>query len=197
MSETKNNPESPEIKPAERCPWWLCFTFDNFLRRRVQNPLQLMSPYVKDGMTVLDVGPGMGYFTISIARLVGPSGKVIAADLQKHMLDAIHRRAVRAGVQDRIILQQSTLAEIGVTEPVDFCLAFWMVHEVGDRKRFIGQIASILKPGGTFLVVEPKLHVSEANFTETLKLAQKAGLQTIAQPKIFISYAELLRKTKE
>ncbi len=184
-----------EIKPAERCPWWLCFTFDNFLRRKVQDPYKIMSSYIKEGWTVLDVGPGMGYFTISIAKLVGPSGKVIAADLQKHMLEAIYRRAVRAGVQDRIILHQTKVDDIGVSGPVDFCLAFWMVHEVGDRKGFINQIASILKPGGTFLVAEPKLHVSTANFTATLNLAKEAGLQVIDQPKIFLSNAAVLRKT--
>ena len=145
----------------------------------------------------MDVGPGMGYFTIPIAKLVGPSGKVIAADLQRHMLDAIYRRAVRAGVQDRIILHQTKADEIGLTEPVDFCLAFWMVHEVRDRKRFLSQIASILKPGGTMLVAEPKLHVSKVNFTATLNLAQEVGFQVIDQPKIFLSNAAVLKKTSD
>ena len=183
-----------EIKPAEQCPWWLCFTFDNFLRRRFQNPSKIMSAYVKEGWTVLDVGPGMGYFTIPIAKLVGPSGKVIAADLQRHMLDAIYRRAVRAGVQDRIILHQTKPDDIGLTVPVDFCLAFWMVHEVRDRQRFLNQIVSILKPGGTMLVAEPKLHVSKVNFTATLNLAQEVGFQVIDQPKIFLSNAAVLKK---
>jgi ubiquinone/menaquinone biosynthesis C-methylase UbiE len=178
-----------EIKPAEHCPWWLCFTFDNFLRRTFQNPSKIMSPYVKEGWTVLDVGPGMGYFTIPIAKLVGPSGQVIAADLQRHMLDAIYRRAVRARVQDRIILHQTQPDEIGLTAPVDFCLAFWMVHE-----RFLNQIISILKPGGTMLVAEPKLHVSQVNFCATVNLAQEVGFQFIEQPKIFLSNTALLKK---
>ena len=76
MSEIDSKHKRPKIKPPERCPWWLCFTFDNFLRRRFQNPAKIMSSYVREGWTVLDVGPGMGYFTISLAKLVGPSGKV-------------------------------------------------------------------------------------------------------------------------
>jgi ubiquinone/menaquinone biosynthesis C-methylase UbiE len=183
-----------EIKPAELCPWWLCFTFDNFLRRRFQNPSKIMPAYVKEGWTVLDVGPGMGYFTIPIAKLVGPSGQVIAADLQRHMLDAIYRRAVRAQVQDRIVLHQTKPDEIGLTASVHFCLAFWMMHEVRDPKRFLNQIISILKPGGTMLVAEPKLHVSKVNFCATLNLAQEVGFQFIEQPKIFLSYAALLKK---
>jgi ubiquinone/menaquinone biosynthesis C-methylase UbiE len=190
----RNNFKTPEIKPAERCPWWLCFTFDNFLRRRFQNPFVIMSPYIKEGWTVLDIGPGMGYFTISMAKLVGPTGKVIAADLQRHMLEAIHRRAVRAQVQDRIILHQTKADEIGLSVLVDFCLAFWMIHEVRDRKRFLYQIASILKPGGTMLVAEPKLHVSKANFMATLTLAQEIGFEVIDWPKIFLSNAVILKK---
>ncbi len=194
MSAIRSKDKTPEIKPTELCPWWLCFTFDNFLRRRFQNPSKIMDSYIKEGWIVLDVGLGMGYFTISIAKLVGPLGKVIAADLQRHMLDAIYRRAVRAGVQDRIILHQTKSDEIGITETVEFCLAFWMVHEVRDRKRFLSQIASILKCGGTMLVAEPKLHVSKANFTATLNLAQEVGFQVIDQPKIFLSNAAVLKK---
>jgi ubiquinone/menaquinone biosynthesis C-methylase UbiE len=156
--------------------------------------MKIMSNYIKEGWTVLDVGPGMGYFTISMAKLVGPSGKVIAADLQKHMLDAIYRRAVREHVQDRIILHQTKVNEIGVTSPIDFCLAFWMVHEVGDRRGFSGQIYSILKPDGNLLIVEPKLHVNKVNFTATLNLAQEVGFKIIDRPKIFISNTALLKK---
>jgi ubiquinone/menaquinone biosynthesis C-methylase UbiE len=190
----RNKKVAPEVEPAELCPWWICFTFDNCLRRRLQNPTKIISVYVKEGWKVLDVGPGMGYFTIPLAKMVGTSGKVIAADLQKHMLDAIHRRAVRARVQDRIILHQTKAGELGLTEPVDFCLAFWMVHEVRYRQRFLSQIASILKPSGTMLVAEPKLHVSRDNFTATLTLAQEIGFVVIDRPKIFLSNAALLKK---
>jgi ubiquinone/menaquinone biosynthesis C-methylase UbiE len=183
-----------EPDKADRvCPWWMCFTFDNFLRRRLQNPSKIMTPYIKEGWKVLDVGPGMGYFTISIAQLVGPSGKVTAADLQQQMLNAISKRAIKAGIKDRIILHQAKPEEIGVSGPLDFCLAFWMVHEVPDRKRFLSQLAAALKPGGTMLLAEPKLHVSKNNFLDTLKLAQEAGFKVVERPKIFLSNAVLLK----
>jgi ubiquinone/menaquinone biosynthesis C-methylase UbiE len=177
------------------CPWWFCFTFDNFLRRWLQNPSKIVSPYIKEGFKVMDVGPGMGYFTIPMAKLVGSSGKVIAADLQQQMLNAIGRRAVKAGVRDRIILHQARPDEIGVSGPVDFSLAFWMVHEVPDTKRFLAQIAAALKPGGTLLLAEPKVHVSKSAFQATLDLAREAGFQMIEQPGIFISNAALFKKS--
>jgi ubiquinone/menaquinone biosynthesis C-methylase UbiE len=181
---------------AEVCPWWLCFTFDNFIRRRLQNPFKILSPYIKEGYQVLDVGPGMGYFTIPAAKLVGATGRVVAADLQKHMLAAILRRAVKAGVQDRIILHQTEPDRIGVSCLFDFCLVFWMVHEVSDRKRFLSDIAAVLKPGGTMLLAEPKLHVSKVNFNLTLNICLEIGLQVSEQPKIFISNAVLLKNVR-
>ncbi|MFZ2036413.1 MAG: class I SAM-dependent methyltransferase [Dehalococcoidales bacterium] len=190
MSEKK-----PVNRPApEVCPPWLCFTFDNFLRRMVQNPGRILRPYIKPGWTALDVGPGMGYFTITMAKLVGNSGKVIAADLQPQMLAGVRRRAVKAGLQDRIILHQSTADSLGISEPADFCLTFWMVHEVPNRAHFINEIAAALKPGGLWLISEPEFHVSKANFTQTLELAKTAGLSVIERPKIFMSNAVLLKK---
>jgi ubiquinone/menaquinone biosynthesis C-methylase UbiE len=176
------------------CPWWLCFTFDNIFRRLFQSPDRILGPYIKLGWTVLDVGPGMGFFTIPLAKLVGDSGKVIAADVQQKMLDGVYHRALKLGLQNRIKLHQSTSDKIGITEPIDFCLAFWMVHEVPDRPRFLSEISSQLKPSGFFLLVEPNLHVSKENYGETMKMAKNVGLSVADQPKIFLSYSALLKK---
>ena len=189
------NDKGTENPPAlEVCPPWLCFTFDNFLRKLLQNPDRILKPYVKQGWTALDVGPGMGYFTIPLAKLVGNTGKVIAADLQQPMLDGIQHKALKAGVQDRIELHLTTSDSIGISEPIDFCLSFWMVHEVPDRAHFIKELASKLKPGGLWLISEPKFHVSKANFTQTLEIAKSAGLSITDRPNIFISNAVLLKK---
>jgi len=176
------------------CPWWLCFTFDNVLRRFLQNPDRILKPYVKPGWTVLDIGPGIGYFTIPLARLVGVGGKVIAADLQLEMLEGINRRARRAGLQNRIRLQKSTPDNIEVNESIDFGLAFWMLHEVPNRSHLLGQIATLLKKDGLLLIAEPHFHVSQKDFAQTLGLARSAGLHLQDQPKIFLSYSALLQK---
>jgi ubiquinone/menaquinone biosynthesis C-methylase UbiE len=186
--------DHPSHSQSRVCPWWLCFTFDNIFRRWLQNPERILGPYIKPGQTVLDVGPGMGYFTIPLARLVGDSGKVIAADIQKRMLDSLYVRAERAGVQERIQLHQSAPDKIGIAEPVDFCLAFWMVHEVVDQPRFLSEIAAGLKPNGLFLLVEPRLHVSGKSFNETVKNIKNLGLSLKSQPRIFLSKAALFKK---
>jgi ubiquinone/menaquinone biosynthesis C-methylase UbiE len=194
MNDKPTEKNQPSYRQPRVCPWWCCFTFDNIFRKLLQNPERILKPYIKRGWTVLDVGPGMGYFTIPLAKLVGDTGKVIAADLQPKMLDGIGHRALRAGVQDRIKLQQVAPESIGISEAIDFCLAFWMVHEVPDRARFFGEISVILKPDGLLLLAEPRLHVSRDAFSQTLEIAKSAGLSAVDQPKISLSYAALLKK---
>lgn len=186
------------VKPGgHTCPWWFIYAFDNPLRKRFQNPHKLLAPYVKAGDTVLDVGCGMGYFTLDLARLVGPEGKVIAADLQVEMLAGLRRRASRKGLLGRIRLQQSEPDQIGVKEPIDFALAFWMVHEVKQPDLFFSQIYALLNEGGVCLFAEPKIHVSESGFEHSVSVAVAAGFQLTGRPKISLSRAAVFLKVSE
>jgi len=180
------------VRHKHICPWWLCFTFDNPLRRLVHNPEAILGSVVHSGDTVLDVGPGMGYFTIPLAGLVGPSGRVIAADIQQKMLDAVLRRARRRGVADRIQIHLSTPESIGVDQKVDFVLAFWIVHEIADQASFFKQIRAILKPSRCLLLAEPVIHVTQRIFSRTLGAAKEMGLIVREEPRIRLSHSALL-----
>jgi tRNA A58 N-methylase Trm61 len=68
-------------------------------------------------MTVFEPGPGMGFFTLELARLVGPTGRVIAVDVQPKMIEALQRRARRAGLLDRIDARVTPATSMG---PKDF-----------------------------------------------------------------------------
>ena len=177
------------------CPWWAAYTFDNPLRRMIHNPRKIFADLVKEGMTVMDVGCGMGYFSINMAKLTGPNGKVIAVDLQQKMLDVMLRRAARAGVADRISAHRCQADSLGISEAADFVLAFWMVHEVGDKGRFFRQLRSILKPGAKLLIAEPKMHVTAAELNETVQTALADGFQYCHSPKVALSRTALLKKS--
>ena len=89
-------------RPRRVCPWWLGYLLASPVRRMFQHPAQMLAGHVRAGMTVLEPGPGMGFFTLELARLVGGSGRVIAVDIQPRMLDGLRRRAAKAGVLDRV-----------------------------------------------------------------------------------------------
>lgn len=176
------------------CPRWLCFTFDNWVRRRLQNPDQIMKTYVRADDTVLDIGPGIGFFTIPMARLVGDGGQVIAVDIQEAMLTAISKRALVAGVAHRIKTQLASPVSLNVTVPADFILAFWMAHEVPDQEKLFTQLYAALKHEGKFLLAEPRLHVSKAQFDMAVSLAQNVGFQLLDRPSVALSLAALFAR---
>ena len=143
------------------CPWWsVPFTINTPLRRLLHDPQKIVGPYVRPGMTVMDVGCGVGWFSIPMARMVGDHGKVIAVDLQQQMLDMLRRRAEKAGVAARIELHKCEQDRLGIDAEADFALAFAMLHEVPDQRRLLGEIHDCLKPGGKLLLAEPPIHVS-------------------------------------
>ncbi len=176
------------------CPWWLCYSFDNPLRRIFHKPEPLLAPYLKPGMIAVDIGCGMGYFTLGLAKLAGSGGRVIAVDLQQRMLDALERRARRAGMADRIVLHRCRPDSLGVEGPVDFALAFWMAHEVSDKPRFFREIFALLKTGGRLLLVEPKFHVTLRSFERTLAVCREEGFRALEEPAIALSRAVLMGK---
>ena len=174
------------------CPWWLAYTFDNPIRKLFHSPAKILGPYLQEGMTVMDVGCGMGYFSIGMAKIIGASGRVFCVDLQTKMLEITQKRAARAGVAARIFSHRCGSDRIGLHEKIDFILVFWMAHEVQDQKAFFSELKSDLAFGGKILVAEPKMHVSAESFQKTIDIAQSTGLRPCGHPEIRFSRTALL-----
>lgn len=162
------------------CPPWIGYLLINPLRKLLENPNKIMGPLVHEGMIVLEPGCGMGYFTLPLARMVGPNGRVVAVDIQPKMLSVLERRARKAELLDRIELRHVEGNGMGVEDlsgKVDFIAALHVVHEVPDQRRFFTEAWEVLKPRTKLLVVEPKGHVSQEKFEQSVSLAEKVGFQ--------------------
>ena len=180
------------------CPWWVGYLLASPVRRWLgQDPIKILSPYIHEGMTVLEPGPGMGFFTIPLAGLVGDAGRVVAVDMQPQMIAGLKRRAAKAGVLDRIDVRVTPAETMGLSDlqsKVDFVLAFAVVHEFPDAAKFFAEIAQALRPGGSSLLAEPRGHVSDQAFESELGAAARVGLTAGAQPTIARSHAAVLVK---
>jgi SAM-dependent methyltransferase len=147
------------------CPWWLGYLLASPLRRWMHNPAAILGPFVSEGRVVLEPGPGMGFFTLELARRVGPKGRVIAVDVQPKMIEGLLKRALKAGLDARIDARLTKGEHLGLEDyagKVDFALAFAMVHEVTNPAALFAEIHNALKPGGKLLRGHPRWLAADA-----------------------------------
>ena len=179
------------------CPAWAGPLLCCPLRRLFERPETLLEHHVTPGMTVLEPGCGMGYFTLPIARMTGPTGKVVAVDLQPKMLEGLTRRARRTGLLERIEAVACMDGDLGLAARsglIDVAIAIHVLHEVRDRRAFLEQVFQALRPGGRLLLLEPKGHVSLEAFEGELALAEQVGFRRFEAPLHRRSHGALLEK---
>src|SRR4030042_5712882 len=112
------------------CPVERAGILDFRIRRWLQDPQKILRPYIKEGMTVLDICCGPGFFSIDTAQMVGRAGHVIASDLQKGMLQKLREKIQGTELEERITLHKCEKDKVGMSVNVDFVLAFYVVPEV-------------------------------------------------------------------
>ena len=175
------------------CPWRAGPILTASIRKLFHDPRQILSSCLSEGMTAMDIGCGMGYFTLPMARIVGGGGHVVAVDLQPEMLEGLKRNAAGAGAAN-ITPHQCAMDSLNIGQwnnKVDFALVFWMLHEVPDAKRLINEVAGAMTAQGKLLFVEPVMHVSGAAFRASKKMITESGFTVIDMPKIPLSRAAL------
>lgn len=160
---------------------------------------------LKPGERVCDVGAGAGYFTLRLARAVGPSGKVFAIEAEPRMRDELMRRVGEAQLAN----VEPVLAVDGMgvpPEPVDRVLIVNAYHHFADGVAYLRALAQHLRPNGTIVNIDlhggdlpigppPELRVTRERF---LADAELAGLRLVDEEtflpyQYFVSLAPLRR----
>jgi len=180
--------------PRHRFPWWSQYTLLTRVRRLFQEPEAILSPYVSAGMTCVEIGCGMGFFTVAMARMVGPQGRVYALDVEPKVLEELLRRAERAGVAEHVRTMLCPAEELSVEGPADFALAVWSMHELEDPALGVARLRDCLKPGAYFLVAEPLWHVRRAQYEQTLRTIEAGGFMQSGAATVRFSRAAVFRK---
>jgi ubiquinone/menaquinone biosynthesis C-methylase UbiE len=169
---------------AHLCPWWLGWVLLFPARRWFLNPERLIEPVVRAGDRVLEVGPGNGFVTLSIAERVGPQGQVFCVDVQANMIASLRRRLAGRGLSDRVATRVCKPDDLGVEDlsgSIDVAALIFMLHEAPDARRLLEQVAATLRPGGRLLLVEPKGHCPAELFARQIGWSRELGLRPSPQ----------------
>jgi SAM-dependent methyltransferase len=109
---------------------------------------------IQPGQTVADIGAGVGYTSLKISKRVGPTGNVLATDLQPQMLKMLVSNAKDAGITN-IQPIRSTQTDTKLPEgKVDLALMVDVYHEASDPEALLQGLKKALKPGGRLVLVE-------------------------------------------
>ena len=155
---------------------------------------------IADGSVVADLGAGGGWFTVRLARRVGPNGRVYAEDIQRQMIDAIDRRVTREGMKDRVTLVLGTALDPALPAGrLDAVLIVDAFYEMEQPAVLLRNLAKSLKPDGRIGLIDfkkdgggPGPPMEERVDPEVvIKAAEAAGLKLISR-ETFLRYQYML-----
>jgi len=137
------------------CPATIGWILESGLREwATPTPIILARMGVRPGLRVLEVGPGIGYLTVPVARRLGSTGDLVALELQPAMARRTQARVVAAGLTNVAVRGGDvTTAQL---EPATYDLAFLVtvLGEIPDQDRALARLATSLKPGGILSITE-------------------------------------------
>ncbi len=168
-------------------------TLDSKIRRLLQNPFKILTPYVSEGMTVLDYGCGNGYFSIPLSKMAGNSGKVYSVDIQKEMLDKLETKLASLSISNITTVNIGN-EKLNLPVLLDFAIVVYVVHEIQDKISFFKELFALLKPQGKLLIIEPDFIVSRRNFKKTLEIAKQVGFIEYKNLNLLFSKSRILMK---
>jgi ubiquinone/menaquinone biosynthesis C-methylase UbiE len=135
---------------VEGAPW-----LERREREREEDPdLALRLLRIRRGSTVADVGAGSGYYTIRLARIVGPMGKIYASDIQPGMIALIQQNVARAKI-DNVVPVLGTADDPKLPPAsIDLAIMVDVYHEFSEPQRMLQRIREALKPDGRLVLLE-------------------------------------------
>jgi ubiquinone/menaquinone biosynthesis C-methylase UbiE len=135
---------------VEGAPW-----LERREREREEDPdLALRLLRIRRGSTVADIGAGSGYYTIRLARIVGPMGKVYASDIQPGMIALIQQNVARAKIDNVVPVLGTNDDPKLAPASIDLAIMVDVYHEFSQPQRMLQRIREALKPDGRLVLLE-------------------------------------------
>ena len=131
------------------------FSYEGFSRDEWQQPERVIAALgIRPGDRVADLGSGSGYFTLRLARAVGPEGRVFAVDVDEEMNEYLRQRVAQAGAANVEVIDGRFEDPLLPDSGVDLVLTVDTYHHIDDRTAYFRKLRSDLAPGGRVAVID-------------------------------------------
>lgn len=160
------------------CPASLAVLVDNPVRRR-QVRTVLPRVGIRAGERVLELGPGPGAFTLAAAQAAGPTGSVVAVDIQPRMIERLERKVAAAGVRNVEMYVAGAYELPLVSESIDRAFLVTVLPEIADQARALAELHRVLKPGGILSISEQFLDPDYPLASTTIHRVAAAGFELV------------------
>jgi len=167
--------------------------------RGLVNPVRqtLRASHVRAGATVLELGPGTGYFSLEAARMVGPEGRLVCADLQPAMAVALGRRLASSAVGNAHVVIGEAGALPLADASVDCAFLVTVLGEISDRPRALRELRRVLAPGGILSVSETLADPDYQLIDSVRDLVRATGFQVIEETRRLLGYTSNFVKSND
>jgi ubiquinone/menaquinone biosynthesis C-methylase UbiE len=176
-------------------PQWMANLIDNPLRRRFQPPGETAARHgIEPGMTVLEVGPGNGTYTVGAARRIGGQGRLVTIDIEPRMIDRVRRRAEEeaiTNVEARVADVYDLPFDAGT---FDVVYMITVIGEIPEPDRAMREFHRVLKPSGTLAFSELLLDPDYPLASTLIRLASQAAFRLKERVGNFFYYTLLFEK---
>ena len=176
-------------------PEFLANLIDNPLRRRLQPPdATAIRHGIEPGMTVLEIGPGNGRYSMAAARRIGPRGRLHTIDIEPKMIERVQRRAAAEGVTN---IEARVASAYNLPYPDGFFDLIYMIAvtgEIPDPVRALREFSRVLKPTGTMAVSEIVVDPDYPRASTVTRWASEAGLQQVRKIGNALYFTVILRR---
>lgn len=135
---------------------------------------------IRPGAVVADVGAGSGYYTVRLAEVVGPTGKVVATDLQAGMLDIIRSKIARDRLTNVEVVQGRADDPVLPAGAFDLILMVDVYHELASPQPFVRKLKEALKPDGRLVLIEFRREDPRVPIREEHKMSVSQVRQELA-----------------
>ena len=169
-------------------PFSWVWLLDNPLRRLIFSPKRLLDAVgIREGMQVLEIGPGPGHLTVEAAPRLG-RGKLYGLDIEPRMIARARRKLIRRRLNNVHLIVGNATSLPFAPESFDLAFMIYVSGEIPYRERALRELARVLRPGGVLSISEVVIDFDYSLKSTILALGRQAGFEPFEEKGNFFAY---------